>query len=137
MINKGALVILVLALATITCWATPITDSIMGTWVNIDPEADGLAQITILPSETGGLNAFGYGVCSPDFCEWGAAPLILVGMAPDYVKEWGVAIWDLSPYTAVMTIALEGDVLVAEIFSYMTDGTGVPMRELILLRQVL
>ncbi len=58
-------------------------------------------------------------------------------MAPDYVKEWGVAIWELARFRAIMTIRLEGDVLVAEVFSYMTDGTGIPMRELILLRQAL
>ena len=137
MMKKVVLAFAVLSLVAIAAFATPITDDILGAWVNIDPEANGLGQITILPSESGGLNVFGYGVCSPGFCEWGAAPLVLVGMAPDYVQEWGIAIWDAAPSMMILTLRLEGDVLVAELFSYLTDGTGTPMRELVLLRHVL
>jgi|GEM_PF-3124841 hypothetical protein len=137
MMKKVVLAIAALSLVAIAAFATPITGDILGAWVNIDPEADGLAQITILPSESGGLNVFGYGVCSPSFCEWGATPLVLVGMAPDFVEEWGVAVWDDAPFMTIMTLRLEGTILVAEMFSYMTDGTGIPRRELVLLRQVL
>lgn len=137
MMKKVVLTIAALSLVSIVAFATPITGSILGTWVNIDPEANGLAQITILPSETGGLNVFGYGVCSPSFCEWGATPLVLVGMAPDFVEEWGIAIWDNAPSMMILTLRLEGSLLVAELYSYLTDGTGIPMRELVLLRQVL
>jgi hypothetical protein len=135
--RKIMLAIAALSLVAIAAFATPITGDILGAWVNIDPEANGLAQITILPSESGGLNVFGYGVCSPSFCEWGATSLVLVGMAPDFVEEWGVAVWDDAPFMTIMTLRLEGTILVAEMFSYMTDGTGIPMRELVLLRQVL
>lgn len=137
MIRKAVLTIAALSLVAIAGFATAITDDVLGAWINIDPEADGLAQITILPSESGGLNVFGYGVCSPSYCEWGSTSLVLVGMAPDYVKEWGVAVWDDAPFMTIMTLRLEGSVLVAELYSYMTDGTGEPMRELVLLRQVL
>lgn len=137
MMKKIVLAFAVLSLVAIAVVATPITDDVLGAWVNIDPEANGLGQITILPSESGGLNVFGYGVCSPDFCEWGATPLVLVGMAPDYVEEWGIAIWDTSPIMMILTLRLEGEILVAELFSYFTDGTGIPMRELVLLRHVL
>ncbi|MBU1050509.1 hypothetical protein KKG90_10865 [Candidatus Bipolaricaulota bacterium] len=116
--------------------ATPIADGLLGAWVNIDPEAAGLAQITILPSESGGLNVFGYGVCSPDYCDWGSTALVLAGMAPDYVNEWGIAIWDLDPVVMVLTLRREGLFLVAELFTYLTDGSGIPMRELVLLRHV-
>ena len=137
MMKKVVLAIAALSLVAIAAFATPITGDILGAWVNIDPEAEGLAQVTILPSESGGLNVFGYGVCSPSFCEWGATPLVLVGMAPDFVEEWGVAVWDDAPFMTIMTLRLEGTILVAEMFSYMTDGTGIPRRELVLLRQVL
>ncbi|MCK5828532.1 hypothetical protein KAH43_08440 [Candidatus Bipolaricaulota bacterium] len=134
--SKRALLTVMVVFAMVgTTLATPITDDILGAWVNIDPEADGLAQITILPSESGGLNVFGYGVCDPDFCDWGSTPLILVGMAPDYVNEWGIAIWDLDPNMMILTLHQEGAFLIVELFSYLTDGTGQPMREVALLRQ--
>jgi len=128
--------------ATVVCLvaaygsASPLTEGILGTWINIDPEAQGLAQIVILPSETGGLNVFGYGVCDPDYCDWGPTPLYLAATPISFEPEFGVAIWEEASSVVVLTFLQEGEFLVAQLYYFWTDGTGEPYRELALLRKV-
>ncbi len=43
MTKRIAVAIAFLSLAVMASAASPITDSMMGAWVNINPEADGLA----------------------------------------------------------------------------------------------
>jgi len=109
---------------------------VLGIWGNIDTLATGLAEIKIVSTDTGSLSVLGFGVCDPSFCEWGATSLVLVGMRPEFEPEWAVAVWDLAPTMIVMILSREGPFLVAEVFSYNTDGTGLPYRELVLLRHI-
>jgi hypothetical protein len=135
MSKKLALMTACVALWTMIALGTPITEEILGTWINVDPEAGALLQIVILPAETGGLNVFGYGVCEPA-CDWGSTPLYLASTAPQFIDEWGIAIWEDDPIIMVLTFQQQGDLLVGQYFSMFTDGTGMPLRSVVVLRQV-
>jgi hypothetical protein len=129
--------ILVVCSVATAVGATPMASGeILGTWGNVDTLATGLARVKIVFSDTGSLSVLGYGVCDPAFCEWGATSLVLVGMRPEFEPEWAVAIWDLAPTVIVMILSREGPLLVAELFGYNTDGTGLPYREIVLLRRI-
>ncbi|MEW5825407.1 MAG: hypothetical protein AB1778_01090 [Candidatus Bipolaricaulota bacterium] len=137
MMRTSVVAWILVGLIGLSVGAAPLhPDELLGTWGNVDTLASGLAEVKIATSPGGGLDIYGFGVCTPSFCEWGPTPLVLASMPPGYVNEWGVAIWDLDPWMAVMFLRREGPFLVAEIIGYFTDGTGLPMREIVLLRQI-
>ena len=111
-------------------------DELLGTWSNVDPLTAGLGKIRIAVSATGGLDVYGYGICAPSYCEWGSTPLLLASMPPRYEPEWAFAIWNLDPIMTVMIFTREGGFLVVETFTYWTDGMGMPLREIALLRHI-
>ncbi len=126
-----------LALVSFIAGATAIGDNVIGTWVNVDPDTGGLVQLVFLPDGLGGIQVFGYGACTPDPCEWGAAPLIpLVYPASYDPAEWGMAVWDFGG--GMMTVAiirLEGEYMVVEDYSILGPGSG-GMKGISLLRYV-
>lgn len=137
MLKKAWIAAVAVAFVGLGAVAAPLTGDIVGTWINIDPQTSGMAQIVILPSETGGLNVFGYGVCSPSYCEWGATPLYLASAPVTWGDpEWGIAIWEIDAVRMILVLQHQGEFLVAELFVFWTDGTGTPYRDIVLLRKV-
>ena len=136
--RRISLAFLVLIAVAVAATATALyPEELLGTWTNVDPLTGGLGKIRIALSETGGLDVYGYGVCGPGFCEWGSTPLVLGTTHPSFSEaSWGLAIWDLDPIKTVMLLTREGELLMVTMFTYWTDGTGIPYREIALLRQV-
>lgn len=53
-------------------YATAPSDTqLVGTWVNVNPNARGIAKI-VITDEGGSLKIHAYGVCHPTPCDWGA-----------------------------------------------------------------
>lgn len=129
-------VLAILSMLAVGTVAAPLTGDILGAWVNVDPDSGGLGQLTITPNEWGGLRVWGYGVCDPDFCEWGAADLYSLDYDWEVGAEVGVAIWPVVGQTIVLKIHMVGEVMAAEVFYLYEDGTQSGMAELALLRQV-
>ena len=136
--RRLSLAVLLLVSVAVAATATALyPDDLLGTWVNVDPLARGLGKLQFAVSEMGELEVYGYGVCSPDFCEWGSTPLVLGRTSSlDVYTSWGIAIWDLDPIKMVLLLSREDDLLMVTMFTYWTDGTGFPYREIALLRQV-
>lgn len=126
----------VVSLAVVATATVLYPDELLGTWGNVDSLTAGLGKIRIAISAEGGLDVYGYGICGPGYCEWGPTPLLLASMSPRYEPEWALAIWNLDPIMTVMVFTREGEFLVVETFTYWTDGTGAPLREIALLRQI-
>jgi hypothetical protein len=54
--------------------------SLLGTWVNTNPNTGSVREVVVLPNRDGGnvlVDAFG--ACEPTSCEWGAVPAIVYG----------------------------------------------------------
>ena len=105
--------------------AKPIGDNLFGTWVNVDPDSGGIAQFYFGPDGAGGIQVYGYGVCDPTPCEWGATPLVLLNYPGESDAEWGMAIWDFGEGRLnVAVIHLAGDYMVVESYSILGPGYG-------------
>jgi hypothetical protein len=65
---------------TATTWRTPPHPApvLAGTWVNTNPHTKSLADL-VLQTTRHGLEADGFGACSPRPCEWGLIPATTYG----------------------------------------------------------
>jgi len=125
-----------LLLVSIIAGAKPLGIDLFGTWVNVDPDSGGTVQLVFLPNEQGGIQVYGYGVCDPSPCDWGATPLYLLTYPGETDTEWGMAIWDFGDgMLTVAIIYLAGEYMVVESYSLLGPDSG-GMRSIELLKYV-
>ena len=134
MTRRAVLAVAVTSLLSLVVFSSPIPADLLGAWYNVDTESGGLGQITITPNEMGGLQVWGYGVCDPSYCEWGAADLYFLDYPGAADADVGLAIWDLEGQTIVLRIEFAGELMVAEIFYLYEWGTYSGLVEIATLR---
>jgi len=137
MARRVLLAIAVTGLLSLVAFASPIPADLLGAWYNVDLESGGLGQLTITPNEDGGLQVWGYGVCDPSYCEWGAADLYFLDYLGATDADVGLAIWDLEGQTIVLRMEFAGELMVAELFYLYEGGTFSGMTEIATLRHAI
>lgn len=55
--------------------------TLLGTWVNTNPNTRSVKQVVIAPTRDGAITVDAFGVCRPRLCEWGRVPAIIYGVS--------------------------------------------------------
>ncbi len=98
--------------------------SLVGTWVNVNPETPDIVKI-VLTNNGGSLGVHAFGACSPTPCDWGQVP----GQAYSASVAGGSAVGFTANYkfafkNTILTGHLDGAHLVVDDFNVFTDGSG-------------
>ena len=95
-----------------------------GTWENVDSATGGLIRLTVTAT-LGGLQAHASGKCQPAACDWGTAPLNLLGFnVDDRNPSWAMASWDLGVSVTHLVAHLEGREMLAETYTIFKDQSS-------------
>ncbi len=114
----------VLAMASAGAYGADLGRAFLGEWTNVDKENGGVTRLSIKSSDDGAtLQA--WGKCSPEDCDWGVTELHLLGdSVSDREQKYGFASWDHRFKLAHMTLRMEKNVLVADLYDIFTDDSG-------------
>lgn len=55
------------------------SSSLLGTWVNTNPNTRSVKQVVVTPTPSGAITVDAFGACSPRLCEWGRVPAVVYG----------------------------------------------------------
>jgi hypothetical protein len=95
-----------------------------GNWENVDSATGGLIRLSVTAT-LGGLQVRAVGKCQPADCDWGTAPLNLLGFnADDRNPSWGMATWDLGMSVTHLVAHMEGLELLAETYTIFKDKSS-------------
>ena len=59
----------------------PASSSLLGTWVNTNPNTRSVKQVVVTPTGGGAITVDAFGACVPRLCEWGRVPAIVYGVS--------------------------------------------------------
>jgi hypothetical protein len=97
--------------------------SFIGTWENIDPDAEGIVKLII--TDEGGIQIQAFGSCSPEPCDWGIVAGEAYGRNESAARANSFfAVFDTGNVESVMTGSRNGDRLRVEVFTRFMDGSG-------------
>jgi len=100
-----------------------ITDSLVGTWINVDPDG-GLVKLIISQTE-GRFQVQGFGKCHPTDCDWGKTSLDFLGTdVSDKTPDSGIATWNFGFMDSTLHIVKNNDQLLAQIYNVFKDNSG-------------
>lgn len=100
------------------------TNPLAGTWTNVAGRDRGIPKLQIAEAN-GGWTIRGWGACSPTDCDWGTTKLELLGDSVASTSlPYGFGKWDQNFKDAYIAVRIEGDELVAELFSIYKDQSG-------------
>jgi len=137
MVRRAVLAVVLAGLLPLLAFASPFPADLLGAWYNVDLESGGLGQVTITPNDVGGLQVWGYGVCDPSYCEWGAADLYFLDYPGAMDADVAIAIWQLAGQTIVLRMEFAGELMVAEMFYLHKDESFSGMTEIATLRHAI
>ena len=95
-----------------------------GAWKPASKERPALAELKIV-KEGAGWTAHAYGSCTPNPCDWGPVPFIVLQQRPEG-RSVGLAIWKRGTATRYVTMRLGEDVLVVEIYNLFSGPRDQP-----------
>jgi len=99
-------------------------DPFAGKWVNTDEKTDSITRLQI-KAEGDSWVIQAWGKCHPTDCDWGKAPLHVLGDSPgDKEMKYGLAHWDHKFADAYITLHFEKGELVPETYEVYKDKSG-------------
>ena|SRR5436190_6143469 len=112
-----------------------IGNQFLGNWENVDSATEGLARLSVTETPNG-LRGRAFGKCQPADCDWGAAPLNLLGFsAEDRNPSWVMASWEFGSSVMHLVAHLEGREMLAESYIIFRDNSRPNYRSTYRLKQ--
>ncbi len=97
----------------------------VGDWKNTKVDPQGVTGVSIAADNKGQSTIAAWGACLPDDCKWGTTSLHLCGdNVADRNISCGFAAWDQGFVDTYVTLRMEKDELVIELYSVFKDGSG-------------
>lgn len=95
-----------------------------GDWYNLDPLTRNFPKISISGAD-GALLINVFGSCSPIDCDWGTTDFNLIADSVESTNfDRGFAVYESGFATKYLTLKLEGEKLVVDVFTIFHDGSG-------------
>jgi hypothetical protein len=100
------------------------TESLPGTWVNVDKNTGGLTTLAVT-KDGANWKVRAWGSCQPSDCDWGEVPLSLVHQSVSS-KEYthAIAVWEPGFASTYVIIRFENEQLAVEIFTVFKDDSN-------------
>ncbi len=100
-----------------------VGEVLLGGWVNEDVDTRGMTKLGV-SIDGDGVEANGWGSCSPTDCDWGSTDVnLLGGSISDNTYEFATAKWDHGFSTTFLTSRLEDGELKVEKYTVFQDGS--------------
>jgi hypothetical protein len=98
----------------------------IGTWINTNPNANGMIKFVITRNLLSGYKFQGFGKCSPTSCNWGVVPLVLYSNSVSSLNDIaGTAKYQFSFLNTLVTLRIVNSTyIVANDYNQFTDGSG-------------
>jgi hypothetical protein len=101
------------------------TGGLVGTWLNVDSNANGTVKIVISNGANGTLKVHTYGACSPTPCDNGTKTALDYSASVDSSRAKAFTFTANAGFMSeIMTGVLKSGRLVVTDFSHFTDGSG-------------